>query len=465
MSDGAQAGLIENRTFDELAIGDAAAVDKRLTLEDIKLFAVISGDVNPAHVDEEYARGSRFHEQIAHGMWGGALISSVLGTRLPGPGTIYLGQTLRFHAPVRLGDRVHVTVTVRDKIADKNQVIFACACHNQDDALVLDGEARVLAPTEKIRRPRTLMPTVRLAERGRLHELLANTDYVAPIKTALVHPVEPAPLRAAIEAAETGIIEPVLIGPDERLRQAAADAEVDLGPYACVSVPHSHAAAQKGAAMAASGEVAALIKGALSADELLTALLADNARLRTERIPCEVMAFDVPTYPRPLLIADPRVNVHPDLFAKRDIVLNAVELAHALQVESPRVAMLSSSEAIDPRLTSTLHAAAVCKMADRGQIPRAVVDGPMAFDTAISPATVSARGVVSPVAGQADVLVAPDLESASMLVKQLHHLADARGAGLLLGLRVPVVMSERDDDVPTRLTGIGLLARLALAGS
>lgn len=455
--------LLENRTFDELAVGDTAALDKRLTLEDIKLFAVMSGDINPAHVDEEFARSGFFHEQIAHGMWGGALISTLLGTQLPGPGTIYLGQTLRFRAPVMLGDRVHVSVTVTEKIPAKNQVLLACECRNQEGALVLDGEARVLAPREKISRPRAIMPSVRMAERGRLHELLADSRYSGPIAAAVVHPVDLESLTAVAKAAELGLISPVLIGPVTRIHQAASDIDLDLSGWTLIDVPHSHAAAEKAVSMAAAGEVTALIKGGLPADELLAAVMSAQSGLRTERIPCQVMAFDVPTYPRPLLIGDPQVNVHPDLFAKRDIVINAVELAHALEIPEPRVAMLSSSEAIDPKLASTLDAAAVCKMADRGQVQGAVVDGPMAFDTAISEATAKVRGVESPVAGQADILIAPDLEAASMLVKQLSHLADARGAGLLLGLRVPVVMSERDDDVATRLTGIGLMRRYMAA--
>ena len=460
-----QTTTIENRTYEEMAVGDSATLEKRLTMDDIKLFAVMSGDVNPAHVDEEFARSSRFHELIAHGMWGGALISTVLGTKLPGPGTIYLGQTLRFRGPVTLGDQVRVNVTVREKFDEKRQIVFACECRNQDDALVLDGEARVLAPSEKINRPRAVMPFVRLAERGRLSEMLAGAEYDEPVTAAVVHPVDIESMRALSAAAAEGVIRPVLVGPAARMDAAAADAGVDITGFERVNTRHSHAAAEAAAGMAAAGDVAAIIKGGLTSDELLKALLNRENGLYTERTPSQVMAFDVPTYPRPLLISDPLVNIHPGLFDKRDIVLNAVALAHAIGIAEPRVAMLSSSEAIEPKLSSTLDAAGICKMADRGQIAGSVVDGPMAFDTAISEATARGRGVDSPVAGRADVLVAPDLEAASMLVKQLSHLADARGAGLLLGLRIPVVMNNRDDDVASRLTGIGLVRQyLAHAG-
>lgn len=451
--------LIENRTFDEISEGDTATLEKRLTMEDIKLFAVMSGDVNPAHVDEDFARSSRFNELIAHGMWGGALISTVLGTKLPGPGTIYLGQTLRFRGPVTLGDRVSVTVTVKEKLPEKGHIIFTCECLNQDGTVVLDGEARVLAPTEKISRPRKPMPSVRLAERGRLAEMLANGEHQAPVTAAVVHAVNAETLRSVVEAARLNLIEPYLVGPEARIREAAAKAEVDIEGYELINAQHSHAAAEGAAEIAASGDVQMIIKGALPRDEVLHAVMRRETGLRTERVPSHVMAFDVPTYPRPLLISDPQINIHPSLYDKCDIVRNAIDLAHALEIETPRVALLSSSETIDPNLPSTLDAAAVCKMADRGQIKGALLDGPMAFDVAISAASAQARHIDSQVAGRADILVAPDLEAASLLVKQLGHLADARGAGLLMGLRVPVVMSDRADDVPTRVTGIGLARR------
>ncbi|TVO60817.1 bifunctional enoyl-CoA hydratase/phosphate acetyltransferase [Spiribacter vilamensis] len=460
--------LIENRTFDEIEIGDSAMLEKRLTMEDIKLFAVMSGDVNPAHVDEEFARSSRFHELIAHGMWGGALISTVLGTQLPGPGTIYLGQTLRFRGPVTLGDQIRVKVTATEKDEQKGRITFACEGRNQEDALVLDGEAKVLAPTDKISRPRAVMPTIRLAEEGHLSEMLADADAQEPTTAAVVHPVDIESMQALDIAVQRRLIRPVLVGPLARMQAAADDAGVDISGFEQVATQHSHGAAKAAVDMVSSGDVAMLIKGGLATDELLGKLIDPRNGLRTEREPSQVMAFDVPTYPRPLLISDPLVNIHPTLFEKRDIVSNMALLAHALGIHEPRIAMLSSSEAIDPKLSSTLDAAAICKMADRGQVKGAVIDGPMAFDAAISAATARSRGLESPVAGRADGLIAPDLEAASMLVKQLSHLADARGAGLLMGLRVPVVMSTRDDNVASRLTGIALarcyLAHLEHAG-
>lgn len=453
--------FIENRTFDELAVGDSASIERRLTMDDIKLFAVMSGDVNPAHVDEDFAKSSRFQEIIAHGMWGGALISTVLGTEMPGPGTIYLGQTLRFRAPVGLGDVLKVTVQVREKDDEKKRVTFDCFCTNQDGRHVIEGVAEVLAPTEKIRRARTIMPRVRLAERAKLHELLDAATQPEPVAMAVVHPVDEQALLGALESAQAGLIVPVLVGPEARIRQAADAAEVDISDFRIIDVPHSHAAAEQAVALARSGTVQAIMKGSLHSDELLREVVRRNSGLRTERRISHVSAFDVPTYPRPLFITDAGINIDPTLEEKVDIVQNAIDLAHAIGIAQPRVAILSAIETVNPRIRSTVEAAALCKMAERGQISGARLDGPLAFDNAVSETAVATKGIVSEVAGRADILVAPDLEAANMLVKQLTYLADASGAGLVVGARVPIVLTSRADDAITRMASCALALLLA----
>ncbi|MCK7574938.1 MAG: bifunctional enoyl-CoA hydratase/phosphate acetyltransferase [Chromatiales bacterium] len=453
--------FIENRTFDELRIGDSAGIERRLTMDDIKLFAVMSGDVNPAHVDEDFAKSSRFQEIIAHGMWGGALISTVLGTEMPGPGTIYLGQTLRFRAPVGLGDVLKVTVRVREKDDEKKRVTFDCFCTNQDGRHVIEGVAEVLAPTEKIRRARTIMPRVRLAERAKLHELLDAATQPEPVAMAVVHPVDEQALLGALESAQAGLIVPVLVGPEARIRQAADAAEVDISGFRIIDVPHSHAAAEQAVALARSGAVQAIMKGSLHSDELLREVVRRNSGLRTERRISHVSAFDVPTYPRPLFITDAGINIDPTLEEKVDIVQNAIDLAHAIGIAQPRVAILSAIETVNPRIRSTVEAAALCKMAERGQISGAVLDGPLAFDNAVSETAAATKGIVSEVAGRADILVAPDLEAANMLVKQLTYLADASGAGLVVGARVPIVLTSRADDAITRMASCALALLLA----
>lgn len=453
--------FIENRTFDELQIGDSAGIERRLTMDDIKLFAVMSGDVNPAHVDEDFAKSSRFQEIIAHGMWGGALISTVLGTEMPGPGTIYLGQTLRFRAPVGLGDVLKVTVRVREKDDEKKRVTFDCFCTNQDGRHVIEGVADVLAPTEKIRRARTIMPRVRLAERAKLHELLDAATQPEPVAMAVVHPVDEQALLGALESAQAGLIVPVLVGPEARIRQAADAAEVDISGFRIIDVPHSHAAAEQAVALARSGAVQAIMKGSLHSDELLREVVRRNSGLRTERRISHVSAFDVPTYPRPLFITDAGINIDPTLEEKVDIVQNAIDLAHAIGIAQPRVAILSAIETVNPRIRSTVEAAALCKMAERGQISGARLDGPLAFDNAVSETAAATKGIVSEVAGRADILVAPDLEAANMLVKQLTYLADASGAGLVVGARVPIVLTSRADDAITRMASCALALLLA----
>ncbi len=448
---------IENRTFDEIAIGDSAELTRTLKRDDIELFAVMSGDMNPTHVDEEFANSDLFHKVIAHGMWGGALISAVLGTELPGPGTIYLNQSLSFRRPVGLGDTVTVRVTVREKHADGKRLILDCECLNQDGEAVIKGEAEVIAPAKKVRRPRATLPEVHLHERGaRYRQLIEATRDLAPIVTAVVHPCDALSLSGALDAGEQGLIQPILIGPRARIEAAAAEAGRSLDGVEIVDVPHSHAAAARAVALVRESRAEALMKGKLHTDELMGAVVDRAAGLRTERRMSHVFALDVPSYPKPLFVTDAAINIDPDLDDLRDIVQNAIDLARALGVAAPKVALLSAVETVTPKLPSTVKAAALCKMAERGQIVGGVLDGPLAFDNAVSKAAAEAKGIASPVAGDADILVAPDLESGNMIAKQLIHLAGAEAAGIVLGARVPIMLTSRADDVLARLASAAI---------
>lgn len=453
---------IENKIYDEINVGDSAELTRTLRPQDIELFAVMSGDVNPAHVDAEYAKTDMFHGVIAHGMWGGALISAVLGTELPGPGTIFLNQSLNFSAPVGLGDTVTVRVEVTEK-QPKGRLTLACTCLNQDGKTVIDGEARVIAPREKVRRPRVVLPDVHLhvqgAEYGRL---IAQTEDLDPMPTAVVHPCDTRSLRSALDAAHQGMIIPILVGPRAKLEAAAKKAGCSLEGVEIVEAPHSHAAAAAAVALVRAGKVSALMKGSLHTSELMNAVMDSALGIRTERRMSHVYALDVPTYPKPLLITDGAINIYPDIAIKRDIVQNAIDLALAVGIYKPKVAILSAVETINPRISSTLDAAALCKMADRGQITGGQLDGPLAFDNAISPAAAAAKGITSEVAGKADILVAPDLEAANMIAKQLVYLAGADSAGLVLGARVPIVLTSRADSTMSRLASCAL-ARLFIS--
>ena len=437
---------IENKTFDEIKAGDSFSLSRTLTADDIKLFAVMSGDVNPAHLDDDYARSDMFHKIIAHGMWGGALISTLLGTRVPGPGAIYLGQTLKFTKPVGLGDTVTVTLTVTRKDPETHRVTFDCRCTNQKGEVVISGESLVIAPTEKIKRPRVILPEVHLHDHEtRFRELLRLTEGLPPLRTAIVHPVDGNSLRGAVDAAKTGLVIPILIGPEAKIRAAAATEQIDLSPYELVPTQHSHEAAATAVAMARAGKVNAMLKGSLNLDELMHEVADSHTGLCTGRRISHVFAMDVPEYSRSLFITDAVINIYPDLEDKRDIIQNGIDLVRALGVELPRVAILSAVEAVTPRIRSTLEAAVLCKMAERGQITGGVVDGPLAFDNAVSEQAARLKGINSPVAGRADILVVPEIESGNMLAKQLEYLADALAAEVIVGARVPIALTSRSE--------------------
>jgi len=451
-------GVLRNRTFDELALGESAGIERALTLQDIEWFAEICGDVDPA-----WLRATRDPGVIAHGMWGGALIAAVLGTRLPGPGTVYLSQALRFRAPLRPGDRITVRVTVTAKDPATRRVTLACACTNQAGERVIEGEAEVIAPDERIELERTALPDIRLDVAGNdgLQRLLAHVAPLEPIRVAVVHPCDALSLAGALDARDAGLIVPVLVAPRAKLAAVATEAGIDLAGLQIEDVPHSHAAAARAAELAAKGEVEALMKGSLHTDELMGAVVASAAGLRTKRRVSHCFVLQTPHYPRPFIVTDAAINLAPDLAQKADIVRNAIDLAHVIGVAEPKVAILAAVETVSPAMPATLDAAALCKMADRGQISGARLDGPLALDNAVSVAAARTKGIVSDVAGQADILVAPDMESGNMLAKQLMYLGEAASAGIVLGARVPVVLTSRADSRESRIASCAIALLLA----
>ena len=451
---------IENRTFDEIEVGDSASVNHVLTMRDIQLFAVMSGDVNPAHLDEEYAKSDMFHGIIGHGMWSGALISTVLGTQLPGPGTIYLDQSLKFLRPVKVGDNITATVKIKEKINDgKNHVVLSCECKNQNGKEVAIGEAIVIAPSEKIKRPRVDLPEVEFkSDEGRFyHELMTKIKDLKPLLTAIVHPVDGASLGGAVEAAEAGIIEPILVGPEHKIKAVAEQENLDISRYKLIATEHSHEAAAISVALANRGEVESLMKGKLHTDELMAAVVNKTDGLRTGRRMSHVFALDVPSYHKPLFLTDAAINIKPNLSVKTDIVQNAIDLFLSLDRGTPKVAIVSAVETVNEAIPSTLDATALCKMAERGQITGGLLDGPLGFDNAVSAEAAKAKGIVSQVAGDADIIIAPDLESGNMLYKQLGYLFGIDGAGIVMGARVPIILTSRAAGRgPTRMASCAL---------
>ena len=299
----------------------------------------------------------------------------------------------------------------------------------------------------------------------RSRQLIQATRSLAPLSMAVVHPCDALSISGAMEAAREDLIRPILVGPLVKIQHAAQEAGVSLDGVETVDTPHSHASAERAVALARAGKAEALMKGALHSDELLAAMLNRETGLRTERRMSHVFAFDVPTYAKPLFITDAAINIAPDLMHKRDIVQNAIDLVQALGTALPKVAILSALETVTPKIVSTVDAACLCKMLDRGQITGAVLDGPLAFDNAISHGAAQSKSITSAVAGEADILVVPDLVSGNMLAKQLIYLAGADAAGIVLGARVPVVLTSRSDGVLARLASCALAVLVAHRGN
>lgn len=456
--------FLENRTFDEISVGDSSTLQRVLKPEDIKLFAVMSGDVNPAVVDPEFAQSGMFREVVAHGMWSASMISTVLGTQFPGPGTILIDQSLHFDRPVTIGDTITVTVTVKEKFEHNKHMMLDCLCTNQEGLQVVHGHAEILAPTEKIRRKAIHLPQITISDKeARYQHLLGMAKGLEPIDVAVVHPCDAESLKGPVMAARAGLINPFLIGPEAKIRALAEEHHLDISNYRIVNTKHSHEAAAAAVALARTGDVEALMKGSLHTDELMGEVVSRTGGLRTARRISHVFVMDVPTYPRPLLITDAAINIAPTLEDKVHIIQNAIDLAHTMGIAEPKVAILSAVETVNPKIQSTLDAAALCKMADRGQIKGGLLDGPLAFDNAVSLVAAKTKGILSAVAGQADILVVPDLESGNMVAKQLEYLANALTAGVVLGAAVPIVLTSRADTAETRSASCAIAALMAHA--
>ncbi len=289
-------------------------------------------------------------------------------------------------------------------------------------------------------------------------KLIARAQTLAPAPCAIAHPCDEPSLSAALEARDLGLLRPILVGPEQKIRATAAEHKLNLGDARIVDAPHSHAAAECAVGLVRSGEAELLMKGSLHTDELMHEVVARTTGLRSSRRISHVFIMEVPTYAEPLFITDAAINIFPDLETKADIIRNVIDLHHGLGLGEPRVAILSAVEQVTPSIPSTIEAAALCKMADRGQITGGLLDGPLALDNAISPDAARIKGIRSPVAGVAQVLVVPDLEAGNMLAKNLTFLANAEAAGIVLGARVPIILTSRADSPRSRLASCAVAA-------
>ncbi len=444
--------FIENRTFDEIKIGDSATLTRTLMLSDIELFSIMSGDVNPAHVDAEYAKDDMFHKVIAQGMWGASLISTVLGTELPGPGTIYLDQTLKFKAPVVPGDTVTITLTVSNKKKEKNIVDLECKCTNQNNIIVISGVATVIAPTVKVKRERVELPKVIINKpKGAWYEhLIKLKNNFPPLITAIVHPVDKLALQGAIDAANENIIIPILVGPKEKILAAAKEANIDISSYQLISTRHSNESAEVAVQLVKEGKAEALMKGKIHTDELMGPVVKQETGLLTGRRISHVFYIEAPNYFKPLFLTDAAINIQPNLQEKKDITQNAIDLFCTLGFGIPKVAIVCAVETVNEKMQSTLDAAALSKMAERGTITDAIVDGPLAFDNAISIASAREKNIHSDVAGDADIIIVPDIESGNMLYKEMTYMSGMEAAGIVMGATVPIILTSRGSDAMSR---------------
>jgi len=448
-----------NVTYEEIEVGATASAERVLGQSEIEALLLVSGDVVPFHVAEG-ATAVEPGEFCVEAVAAEAIISGMLERRLPGPGTRIVSQQLQFHGVIRIGDLVRATVTVREKAAENRRVLFDCTVDAAGQT-VLRGTVIVEAPIRKASFPEMARPEFMIRRNDVFDRLLKRCEPLAPVTCAVAHPCDPDSLVGALEAARRNLIVPVLVGPSARIRALAGTLGEDLSGFRLVDTEHSHASAAAAVALARNGEVETLMKGSLHTDEIMTAVIAAQGGLRTERRVSHVFVMDVPAYDRILFVTDAAINIEPTLREKADITQNAIDLARNLGIETPKVAILSAVEMVNPDITSTIDAAALCKMADRGQIRGAILDGPLAFDNAISEIAARTKSIDSPVAGRADILLVPNIEAGNMLAKQLQYFAGADSAGIVLGARVPVILTSRSDNVRMRI-GSAAVAKLVV---
>jgi len=449
-------GLRHNRTFDEIAIGDTADVSRTLTANDLVVFAHASGNLNPIHIaGVASSMGGGQDEAVAPSAWVSALISCALGMELPGPGTLYLSQSLTFHERVHLGDVV--TVKVRVIAKDEGRIVrLATSVTCSGGKLVADGEASVIAPAERRFMSVAKLPDIVVERHVQFDRLLARARALPALATAVVCPGDGKSLKGALLAAEAGLIVPVLVGPRAATMAAAREIDADLDGIEIIDADDDRDAARRAVAMVHEGKVATLMKGHLHSDVFLSAVVRKDGGLRGSRRLTHVFVIDLPGRAAPLLITDAAINIAPTLEAKVDIVQNAIDLARAIGIETPLVGILAAIETVNPAMQSTLDAAVLSKMAERGQIRGGIVDGPLAMDNAVDLDAAKGKGIRSLVAGRSDVLVVPNLEAGNMLAKELAFVGHAETAGIVMGARVPLILNSRADNERSRVASAAI---------
>jgi len=451
--------LMKSTPYADLAIGREAHLERLCRAEDLYVFAHSSGNMNPMHLPKADGDGDGRPEAVAPSAWVAALISGVLGNHLPGPGTLYLAQDLRFVGRAHAGDTLGVHVRVADKLAER--VVRLEAWVDGPTGRIAEGTVTVRAPDAVRSFDGAEVPGLTVQSHRHFDELLARAAPLPPLPTIVVSPESPdAVMGAALARAHT-LIEPLFVGAPDKIRAAAAEAGADIAGIEIVDIPDHRAAALRAVALIHEGRGRALMKGHLHTDQLLHAILKKEGGLRTNRRLSHVFVMDVPGLDHLLFVTDAAINIVPDLECKVSIVQNAIDLARALGIELPKVGILSAVETVTASIPSTLDAAILSKMADRGQITGGLVDGPLAMDNAVDPGAARTKGLTGLVAGRADILVAPNMEAGNMIAKELTFLAHAEAAGIVMGAQVPVILTSRADDDKARLASCAVAALCA----
>ncbi|WP_306046985.1 bifunctional enoyl-CoA hydratase/phosphate acetyltransferase [Nioella sp. MMSF_3534] len=451
---------LSNTPYESLKVGMEAASPRLVTADDLYVFANSSGNHNPMHLPREDGDGDGRPEAIAPGMWVGALISSVLGNQLPGPGALYKRQTLTFLDRAHAGETLVAKVRVAEKLPG-NVVCFDTWVERDDGLRICEGRAEVIAPDRPMSFDDMDVPALTVQRHVHFDRLLELAAPLPALATAVVAPEKPDALNGALLARDHTLIDPVFVGCAKKIAAAAEELGADLTGIEIIDIPDNRAAALRAVALIHEGRAKALMKGHLHTDQLLHAILKKEGGLRTNRRLSHVFVMDVPGLDHLLFVTDAAINIAPDLDCKVSICQNAIDLALSLGITQPKVGVLSAVETVTPSIPSTLDAAVLSKMADRGQITGGLVDGPLAMDNAIDLEAARTKGITGLVAGHADILLAPNLEAGNMIAKELSFLAHAEAAGVVMGAQVPVILNSRADDDKARLASCAVAALYA----
>lgn len=456
----------ENRTYDEIRVGDRAEMPRLCAADDLFAFAHCSGNHNPMHLADRDGDGDGVNEAQAPQMWVASLISGLLGWKLPGPGVAMESLSIRWMGVAQAGDQLVARAEVIAK-EEENRIRLRVEVDRLDGVALMGGEAVVRAPLAKMSFPEEAIPGLLVQRHLHFDRLIARARALGPVAMAVAAPENAVSLAGALEAGAAGLATPILVGDPARIEAAAAELGASLDGVEIVAAPGHHQAAETAAMLVREGRAAALMKGALHTDDLLRAVLDRDRGLRAGRRLTHVFVMDVPGLPHPLLISDAAINIAPDLETKADIVRNAIDVARAIGIETPKVGVLSAVEVVNPAIPSSVDAALLSKMAERGQITGGLVDGPLAMDNAVDLGAARTKGIKSLVAGQAEVLIAPNLDAGNMIAKELSYIAHAEAAGVVMGARAPIVLTSRADGPKARLAScaVAALARAFAAGA